>query len=78
LTVARLEFFFDCSSPRTYLGFVRIQPLAAEYSVDIEWKPFLVGGVFNAVNRGVYEARANMLTWQNPTGDFPGESLWVE
>ncbi len=45
-----IEFYFDCSSPWTYLGFERIQPLAAEIGAEIAWKPILVGGVFNAVN----------------------------
>lgn len=49
----RLEFFFDCSSPWTYLAFERVQPLAAEFGVEIEWRPILVGGIFNQVNPGV-------------------------
>jgi len=57
--VAVLEFFFDCSSPWTYLAFTRIQPIAARTGATIEWKPILVGGVFNAVNRDVYDRRAN-------------------
>lgn len=57
--MARLEFFFDCSSPWTYLAFTRIQPVVARAGASIEWKPILVGGVFNAVNRDVYERRAN-------------------
>lgn len=57
--MASLEFFFDCSSPWTYLGFTRIQPIAARLQVEIVWRPVLVGGVFNAVNRDVYERRAN-------------------
>ena len=57
--MASLEFFFDCSSPWTYLGFTRIQPIAARLQVEIAWRPVLVGGVFNAVNRDVYERRAN-------------------
>ena len=52
-----LEFFFDCSSPWTYLAFERIQPLAAAHNVAIDWKPILVGGVFNAVNPSVYHSR---------------------
>ena len=54
-----IEFFFDCSSPWTYLGFHNIQPLAAEAKVALHWRPILVGGVFNAVNPGVYAARDN-------------------
>jgi 2-hydroxychromene-2-carboxylate isomerase len=36
-----IEFFFDCSSPWTYLAFHNIQPLAAELNEPIEWKPVL-------------------------------------
>jgi 2-hydroxychromene-2-carboxylate isomerase len=54
----QLDFYFDCSSPWTYLAFHAIQPLAAELGADIAWKPILVGGVFNAVNQTVYDSRA--------------------
>jgi 2-hydroxychromene-2-carboxylate isomerase len=54
-----IEFFFDCSSPWTYLAFHNIQPVAAELGVAIAWRPILVGGVFNAVNPSVYAARDN-------------------
>jgi 2-hydroxychromene-2-carboxylate isomerase len=53
----RLECFFDCSSPWTYLCFHNLQPLAAELGVEVRWRPFLVGGVFNTVNPSVYAAR---------------------
>jgi 2-hydroxychromene-2-carboxylate isomerase len=52
-----IEFFFDCSSPWTYLAFTNIQPLAAELGAEIRWRPFLVGGVFNTVNPSVYASR---------------------
>ena len=54
-----LEFFFDCSSPWTYLAFVRIQDILARVPAAVVWRPILVGGVFNAVNPEVYERRAN-------------------
>jgi 2-hydroxychromene-2-carboxylate isomerase len=54
----RIEFFFDCSSPWTYLAFHRIGPLAEETGAELIWRPILVGGVFNAVNESVYEQRA--------------------
>jgi 2-hydroxychromene-2-carboxylate isomerase len=54
-----IEFFFDCSSPWTYLGFHNIQPLAAELGVTIRWRPILVGGIFNSVNPSVYASREN-------------------
>ena len=55
----KIEFFFDCSSPWTYLGFSRMQELAQELNVTVDWRPFLVGGVFNTVNPSIYESRAN-------------------
>ena len=55
-----IEFFFDCSSPWTYLAFRNIQPMAAELNVPIVWRPILVGGIFNAVNPSMYAARENM------------------
>ena len=54
-----IEFFFDCSSPWTYLAFHNIQPLAAEFGVPIVWRPILVGGIFNTINPSVYEGRTN-------------------
>ena len=54
-----IEFFFDCSSPWTYLGFHNVQPLAADLKVPIRWRPILVGGVFNSVNPSVYASREN-------------------
>jgi 2-hydroxychromene-2-carboxylate isomerase len=56
---AQIEFFFDCSSPWTYLAFHGIQPIAAEAGATIAWKPILVGGIFNTVNDTVYKSREN-------------------
>src|SRR5215472_11730462 len=57
--MAHLEFFFDLSSPWTRLAFANIQPILAETGASVTWRPFLVGGVFNAVNPSVYEGRAD-------------------
>ena len=57
--MATLEFFFDCSSPWTYLAFTRIHDVIARTHAQVSWRPILVGGVFNAVNQDVYERRAN-------------------
>jgi 2-hydroxychromene-2-carboxylate isomerase len=57
--VPRLEFFFDCSSPWTYLAFHRVEEVAASARAELVWRPILVGGVFNAVNASVYDQRAN-------------------
>lgn len=59
MRVAKLEFFFDCSSPWTYLAFTRIHDVIARAGAEVIWRPILVGGVFNAVNKDVYDRRAN-------------------
>jgi 2-hydroxychromene-2-carboxylate isomerase len=57
--MVKLDFYFDCSSPWTYLAFSQIGDVAKRAGAEINWKPILVGGVFNAVNQSVYEQRAN-------------------
>jgi len=52
-----IEFFFDISSPWTYLAFHNVQPMAVELGVEIVWRPILVGGIFNSVNPSIYESR---------------------
>ena len=52
-----VEFFFDLSSPWTRLAFANIRPALDGLDYNIRWRPFLVGGVFNAVNPSVYESR---------------------
>ena len=75
-----IEFFFDCSSPWTYLAFHNIQPLTDELKEAIQWRPVLVGGIFNAVNPSVYAQRdkpvpakaaymlKDMQDWANAAG----------
>lgn len=55
---AQVEFFFDCSSPWTYLGFEALCTAAREDGFGVCFRPFLVGGVFNTVNPSVYEMRS--------------------
>ena len=54
-----LEYFFDCSSPWTYLSFRGILELRKNKEFEIIWKPILVGGIFNSTNPSVYESRKN-------------------
>ena len=59
--MATLEFFFDVSSPWTYLAFERVEGIAKRTAAELVWKPFLVGGVFNKVNPSVYQRRENPI-----------------
>ncbi len=54
----KLEFFYDCSSPWTYLAFAKIEDVARRHDAELIWRPILVGGLFNTVNPSVYESRA--------------------
>ena len=54
----KLEFFYDCSSPWTYLAFTKIEDIARRHDAELIWRPILVGGLFNTVNPSVYESRA--------------------
>ena len=52
-----IECFFDCSSPWTWLAFRNLRRLSVELGEPVDWRPVLVGGIFNAVNPSVYEIR---------------------
>lgn len=75
--MAHVEFFFDLSSPWTYMAFHNIRPILEETGASVTWRPFLVGGVFNAVNQAVYAAREDM---KGPKARFYLKSLnnWAD
>jgi 2-hydroxychromene-2-carboxylate isomerase len=53
----RIEFFYDLSSPWTYLAFTNLFGVMERTGSCARLRPILVGGVFNAVNPAVYKAR---------------------
>lgn len=53
----RTEFFYDLSSPWTYLAFTNLFGVMESTGYCARLRPILVGGVFNAVNQSVYKAR---------------------
>ena len=55
----RIEFFYDLSSPWTYLAFTNLSGVMQRIGARAILRPILVGGVFNAVNPAVYAAREN-------------------
>jgi 2-hydroxychromene-2-carboxylate isomerase len=80
-----LDFYFDCSSPWTYLAFENALRTFAKLPVTICWKPILVGGLFNTVNPSVYAnrekpvplkaayARKDMQDWARDVGIVIGD-----
>ena len=44
-----IEFFFDISSPYSYFAATQIGALGRRVGLPVQWRPFLLGGVFRAV-----------------------------
>jgi 2-hydroxychromene-2-carboxylate isomerase len=47
--VKKLEFFFDLSSPYSYLAATQMQTLGERSGAEVVWKPMVLGAVFKAV-----------------------------
>ena len=60
-----IDFYFDVSSPWSYLAFRNLMPLAQELDVGINWRPVLVGGIFNTVNQRMYASREDSNSPRN-------------
>ena len=43
-----IEFWFDFSSPYSYLAGERIDDLAAKYGRKVKWRPVMLGAAFKA------------------------------
>jgi len=43
-----VEFYFDVGSPAAYLAWMQVPKLAAETGATIDYRPMLLGGVFQA------------------------------
>jgi 2-hydroxychromene-2-carboxylate isomerase len=44
----KLEFWFEFASTYSYLAVMRIEALARQRGVEVEWRPFLLGPIFKA------------------------------
>ncbi len=44
----KLEFWFDFASTYSYLSATRIERMASDRGVDVDWQPFLLGPIFAA------------------------------
>ena len=45
-----VEFWFDVGSPAAYIAWHRLPKIAAEEAASIDYRPMLLGGVFQATN----------------------------
>lgn len=56
---ASVEFYFDVGSPAAYLAWTQMPRIAQETGASVAYKPFLLGGVFQATgNRSPMEVPA--------------------
>jgi 2-hydroxychromene-2-carboxylate isomerase len=86
-----LEFFFDYSSPYSYLACEQVEAVAKRTGAELRWRPFLLGAVFKATgnvppittpSKGMYLAK-DLLDWTRHLGlpdfrlpeSFPVNSL---
>jgi 2-hydroxychromene-2-carboxylate isomerase len=54
-----VEFYFDVGSPAAYLAWTQLPKIVREAGCEIEYRPFLLGGVFQATgNRSPMEVPA--------------------
>jgi 2-hydroxychromene-2-carboxylate isomerase len=54
-----VEFYFDVGSPAAYLAWTQLPRIARDAGAEIEYRPFLLGGVFQATgNRSPMEVPA--------------------
>jgi 2-hydroxychromene-2-carboxylate isomerase len=60
--MSSLEFFFDFSSPWTYMAFTRVDAICADTGAELTWKPFYVAAVFREVNHNVADMRARPVS----------------
>ncbi|MEQ9617780.1 MAG: 2-hydroxychromene-2-carboxylate isomerase [Deltaproteobacteria bacterium] len=45
----KVEFYYDFSSPYSYIASRRIEKICEDNGAKLEWKPFLLGGLFNEI-----------------------------
>jgi len=85
-----IEFFFDFSSPYSYLASTRIESIAARHGAGLVWRPILLGPIFRDVGKvpllerpaeGAW-ARQDLERWARHLGvplrhppEFPVRSL---
>jgi 2-hydroxychromene-2-carboxylate isomerase len=55
--LVKIECFFDCASPWSYIGVSNLLALTARLGIEVDWRPVVVGFVFAEVNQGVYLER---------------------
>jgi 2-hydroxychromene-2-carboxylate isomerase len=53
-----VDFFYDFSSPYSYLGSTQIERVAARQGATVRWRPFLLGALFKAIGTPIVPMQA--------------------
>ena len=64
-----IEFWFDFASTYSYPAAMRIESLAARENIDVVWRPFLLGAIFNG--QGMNDSPFNIYPAK-------GEYMWKD
>jgi 2-hydroxychromene-2-carboxylate isomerase len=68
-TRQKIEFWFDFGSNYSYLTAMRIEDLASKSGVDVVWKPFLLGPIFQSfgweTSPFVLQKQKGTYTWKD-------------
>ena len=59
----RVDFFFDLSSPYSYMCATQIDALCARHGAEAVWRPFVLGAVFKTVGNVMPAACAPKAIW---------------
>jgi 2-hydroxychromene-2-carboxylate isomerase len=59
----RIDFFFDLSSPYSYLASTQIGAIAGKHGVELRWRPMVLAAVFKAVGNDMPARVAPKARW---------------
>ena len=71
-----LEFWFDFASTYSYPAAMRIEDLARKAEVDVSWRPFLLGPLFNSL-QGLKDSPFNVVPASDSLPPVPSDSVAV-
>lgn len=58
-----VDFFFDLSSPYSYLAATQLPALAARHGATVRWRPMVLGAVFTATGNRMPAASPPKAAW---------------
>ncbi|ASP37381.1 2-hydroxychromene-2-carboxylate isomerase [Bacterioplanes sanyensis] len=65
----QIEFWFDFASSYSYPAAMRLQALSEHHHIDVRWRPFLLGAIFN--HQGMHDSPFNINA-------VKGEYMWKD